>query len=356
MSKQLTIVDLFCGAGIGAIGFQQAGFKILYANDIEQYAVDTYNNNIGNHAVCNDIRDININDIPNTDVIIAGVPCNSFSFAGKNEGITDKQYGDLFEQFNRIVKGKMPKAFMFENVKGLLSKKHKPIFNHLLIFLTNIGYDITWKLTNSIEYGIPQKRERVFVVGIRKDLNLKYEFPTPTNITNTIRDTIGNMPEPNEPNDYYNHYGLGIRKDELPFIHKVPIGGNWKDIPIEDQKLFLGNAYYSEGGRTGFLRKVSFDKPSLTITATIDGKFNAQIVDLRDKYNDNNKIGCRRFTVRECLRLQTVPDWFYFDDNISIRKQYDRTGGGIPTNLAYLFSKRLYDILTGDYKSTNLFI
>jgi len=344
MSNKITMVDLFCGAGIGAVGFKKAGFDILYAIDNKQYAVDTYTDNIGDHAVCKDIRTLDISEVPDCDVITGGFPCLPFSYSGNNKGTDDEKHGDLVYHFRRIIEGKKPKALFIENVKGLISKKHIHVFHDLLEFLEGIGYTLTWKLTNSIEYGIPQKRERVFIVGIRKDLDMKYEFPEPTNEARTIRDAIGDMPEPDEEHDFKNHYGLGIRNDELPFVHKIPIGCNWKSLPIEDQKKFLGKSFYGGGGRTGFLRKMSFDKHSLTITSTMDGKFNAQIVDLRDKYNDPDKAIFRRFTVRECLRLQSVPDSFYFDDNITIRKQYERCSG-IPSHLSYIFTKKIYEML-----------
>lgn len=146
-----------------------------------------------------------------------------------------------------------------------------------------------------------------------------------------------------------NHIGYGIRKDERPFVEKISIGGNWRDLSQEDARLFLGGAYYNGGGRTGFLRKVSFDKPSHTITSTMLDKNNAQIVDIRDKYKSSNledfnykedfnntSVICinRRFTVRECLRLQTVPDWFKFNEEVSLTKQYERCSG-IPSLMAY---------------------
>jgi len=383
------MVDFFCGAGIGAVGFRYAGFNILDAIDNKKYAVDTYNKNIGNHARIADIRTLSGEDVPYADVYVGGFPCTPFSFAGKGDGVTDKKSGDLGYHFYRLVKEKQPKAFIVENVKGIISKKHRPFFDELIEKFSESGYKVEWNLVNCFDYGVAQLRERVFIVGIRQDLNITYQFPEHVNEDErkVLRDVIGDLPDPDGIN---NHKGYGIRKDEAPFVDKVPPGGNWRDLPEEDQRAFLGGAYNSGGGRTGFLRKVSFDKPAWTITSTMNGKNNAQIVDNHDKYYDGgfssrytsrNRqkqwdepsftiVSCarqlplhpepanydirkmdeydvpppRRFTVRECLRIQSVPDEFSFSDDISLDKQYERCSG-IPSLVAYKLGKSLAEQL-----------
>ncbi|MFF2531510.1 DNA cytosine methyltransferase [Brevibacillus sp. NPDC058079] len=383
----LTMIDLFCGAGVGASGFLLAGYQTIYAIDNQKYAVNTYNRNIGEHAFCLDIRKVCSNDIPWADVITGGFPCQPFSFSGSGKGESDKEKGDLGYHFYRIIRDKQPKAFIMENVDGIVSKNHITFFKKLMRMFEEAGYDVNFPTTkkgepsaiNCCEYGVPQLRKRVFVVGIRKDLKKKFTFPKPVPIEErrNIRYAIGDLPDPDGEN---NHYGYGIRKDELPFVDKVPPGGNWRDLPVEDQIAFLGKAYYSGGGRTGFLRKVLFDHPAFTITSTMNGKNNAQIVDNQDKYYNGgyssrymsrnrqkqwdepsftivsqarqlplhpepanydirvmNVRNCpppRRFTVRECLRLQTVPDWFSFEDDVSLSHQYERCSG-IPSLMAY---------------------
>lgn len=349
--QKLTMIDLFCGAGIGAIGFQNAGFDILYAVDNNKHAVQTYNLNIGNHAELKDIRDVDFSQLPDVDFIAGGFPCQSFSFSGNNLGELCPEKGDLAGYFLKAIYVKKPKAFLIENVKGLTSKKHKDFFFKLLSSLEDLGYEITYETINCLDYGVPQKRQRVFVVGFRKDLNLKFNFPEKDKNKKNIRNAIQDLPEP----DNYvlgsklpikNHYGLGIRNDEAPFIDKVPVGGNWRNIPIEDQKKFLGRSFYGGGGRTGFLRKMSFDEPALTITSVMDGKFNAQIIDNKDKYGKEIEgiPKSRRFTVRECLRLQTVPDSFYFPDKVPLRKQYERCSG-IPCIVAEKLGSEIIKLL-----------
>lgn len=401
--NNLTMIDLFSGAGIGALGFKLAGYDIIYAIDNQQFAVDTYNKNIGNHAVCGDIKKLNPKDVPYADIVVAGFPCQPFSFSGDGEGVNNKQKGDLGRYFYEFVKKKQPKAFFMENVGGLVSKKHKDFFWELVNNFEKAGYVLTFAtkengdLTtiNCWDYGVPQLRKRVFVIGIRKDLKKKFEFPDilPESKRPNIRKAIGDLPEPPGKN---NHIGFGIRNDEALFVDKIPPGGNWRDLPVEDQKIFLGGAFNSGGGRTGFLRKVDFDKPAYTITSMMDGKNNAQIVDVANKYKNHSehyeggysphfksrnrqkqwdepsftivsserhiplhpepinydirgmdrdeRTPPRRFTVRECLRLQTVPDTFSFDENIPLRKQYERCSG-IPSLIAYKFGKELATLL-----------
>lgn len=340
--KKIKMIDLFCGAGIGAVGFKDAGFEIVHAIDSSKHAVRTYRKNIGDHVVCEDIRDTEVDSIPEADIIVGGFPCQSFSFSGKSLGEKDEKNGDLADYFFKVISMKRPKVFMLENVKGIASKKHKEFFDLLLKSFEEEGYVLTKEVVNCLDYGLPQKRQRVFVVGVREDLNKVFSFPDKVDGHKTIRDVIGDLPEPidysvakNDKSCLRNHYGVGIRKDEMKFIDKVPTGGNWKDIPEDDQKVFLGKSFYSGGGKTGYLRKMSFDSYALTITSTIDGKFNAQIIDNKDKYGKIIKgiPKSRRYTVRECLRIQTVPDWFAFDDDIPLRKQYEGCGNGIPSEM-----------------------
>ena len=330
----LTMIDLFCGAGIGATGFKRAGYEIVYAVDNQAFAVDTYNLNVGSHACVGDIRSLRAECLPRADIITGGFPCKSYSSIGLGKGEHDEKNGDLAGHFVRLIKEKKPDSFLFENVGGLVSKKHKVVFDRILLEFEMMGYRISWKYIDCSEFGVPQRRKRVFAVGFRKELGISFIFPQPSGQITTIREAIGDLPEPNEnSNDVRNHVGFGIRKDELPFVRKIPPGGNWRDLEVEEQKCFLGTAYYSGGGRTGFLRKVSFEQPAWTLTSMMNGKSNAQIVDLSDKYNGERQ-GNRRFTVRECLRLQTVPDSFYFPESVSLTKQYERTSG-IPSLVAY---------------------
>lgn len=331
-----TMVDLFCGAGIGAVGFKQAGYNIIDAIDNKDYAVKTYNLNIGNHARIADIKELDSNNMPYADVYTGGFPCTPFSVAGKRNGVEDEEKGDLGWHFLRLVSEKQPKVFVLENVKGLISKKNISFFNSLISAFEESGYKVNWKLINMYDYGIPQMRERVIAVGVRNDLHKEFVFPDPLPETSrkNLFDAIGDLPE--KPDGINNHKGYGIRKDEKPYIDKILDGGNWKDLPEQDQKDFMKGSYYCGGGRTGYLRKMRMDKPALTITSNMNGKFNAQIIDRGGE--------ARRFTVRECLRIQSVPDWFKFPEDISLQKQYERCSG-IPSQFTYLLGNKIKEML-----------
>ena len=334
----LTVVDFFCGAGIGAVGIEKAGFKTVFAFDYNKHAVNAYNHNFPKHnAQVLDANKLTNDDIPMADVYIGGFPCQPFSISGKNLGKEDPDKGNLGQIICDFIITKKPKSFFLENVKGLANKRNIGFLNELISYLST-EYNVTYEIINCADYGVPQERERVFIIGIRKDLNARFEFPEKSSFRYSILDAIGDLPK--KPNNINNHDDLKsfkVRNDEKPFIDKVPEGGNWKSLPIKDQKAFMKKGYYSGGGRTGALRKVDPNKPAKTILSTPMGKATAQILDWG--------IGDpRRYTVRESLRLQTVPDSYIFPDNVSPNKQYERCSG-IPSLVAYKFMIEIEKIL-----------
>lgn len=299
-------MDLFCGAGVGAVGLKQAGYTIVDAIDNKKYAVDTYNKNIGNHARLADVRKLTGSDIMDADLIVGGFPCTPFSEAGSGRGELDLKNGDLGTHFYRLIREKKPKAFIVENVKGMTYKKHEKFFEWLITSFSDIGYTVQWKLMNCYDYGVPQERERVFIVGIRNDVEGKFEFPekVPYSERKTLKDAIGDLPTPHKDNGIKNH-----------------------------------NTYYNGGFSSRYLsrnRQRQWDEPSFTIVATarqLPLHPSPSNYDIR-KIDDYDCDPPRRFTVRECLRIQSVPDWFYFDDSIKLDKQYERCSG-IPSLIAY---------------------
>ena len=257
----LTVGDMFCGAGIGAIGTKLAGFTTEYAFDNNKYAVDTFNKNI----------------LPDVDVIPSGFPCKPFSVAGNRLGTEDPVTGNLGYITLKTILTKKPKAFLIENVSGLINKRNRPFFDELIREFSK-EYKVSWELVDCADYGVPQKRVRVFIIGIRKDLNKIFEFPEKSDYRMSVSDAIGDLPKdpcrsiPNHGED------CGIRNDEAPYVNKIPVGGNWKDLPVEDQKAFMKKGYYSGGGRTGSLWKVDPSKPAKTILSSPKGKATAQIL------------------------------------------------------------------------------
>ncbi|PAC78558.1 DNA cytosine methyltransferase [Bacillus velezensis] len=331
----LKVLELFCGGGLGAIGFKAAGYDIVKALDFDKNAVKAYRHNFGDRVEQADINAVDINDLPNTDVIFGGPPCQDFSVAGKGAG-AEGERGKLVWRYLEIIERKQPKAFVFENVKGLITKRHRPTFNALIEKFNEIGYEISWQVINAWHYGVAQKRERVFIVGIRKDLGFTFEFPNPLEgdyQTRVLRDVIGDLPEANNE-------GYGLRNDEKPYAHKIPDGGNWRSLPEDEQKAFMKGAFYSGGGQTTYLRRMSRDEPALTITASVLAKATCHL------HPEEDEKPPRRFTVRECLRIQSAPDTYVLPDDISLSAQYRIVGNGIASRVAWYIGCALADQLT----------
>ncbi|MDR4250732.1 DNA cytosine methyltransferase [Bacillus pumilus] len=289
-SNGLTVLELFCGGGLGAVGFKAAGFDIVKALDFDKNAVKAYRHNFGDHVEQADISTVEIGSLPNTDVIFGGPPCQDFSVAGKGAG-ADGDRGKLVWRYLEIISEKQPKAFVFENVKGLLSKRHRPTFDGLLTKFSEIGYEVSWQLINAWDYGVAQKRERVFIVGTRKDLGFKFEFPKPLEgdyRTAVLRGVIGDLPEPSQQD----------------------CGKFW--TPKREYSYDQAN------------RVQTMSTPSNTIPA---------------HHNSGQPIhpteAPRRFTVRECLRIQSVPDTYVLPDDISLSAQYRIVGNGIASRVAW---------------------
>jgi len=216
-------------------GLEDAGFKVLKGYDMWENALKTHKQNLQNIDVENiDITKLEIEDIPDADLYHFSPPCQSFSTSGKKEGAKSDK-GQLIYETVRILKGKNPKAFTFENVKGLTLKNNRSDFDKLISIYENIGYVCSWKVINAYDYGVVQSRERLILVGIRKDLDVAYEFPDKIPNNKTIKDVIKNIK---------NNKGVLKHKPEtVEKIKHVPYGGSILDIPSEIRPKAFGNAY-----------------------------------------------------------------------------------------------------------------
>jgi DNA (cytosine-5)-methyltransferase 1 len=307
----LTVLELFCGGGIGAVGFKAAGYDIIKAIDFDKSAVKAYRYNFGDYVEQADINEIDIESLPKTDVIFGGPPCQDYSLAGKGEGERGER-GKLVWRYLDIIAAKKPKAFVFENVKGLVTKKHRHTFESLIEKFNEIGYEISWRVINAWDYGVAQKRERVFIVGIRKDLGFTFEFPQPLEgdyRTKVLRDVIGDLPEPfpnHEPKPLSEHVMSRLKSGGYQtYLKKHPMGQL-------DSPGYSVTAHYAKGAPDG-------------------------LIDLKPEP--------RRFTVRECLRIQSVPDWYVIPDDIPLSAQYRIVGNGIPSRVAWYIGKALAEQL-----------
>ncbi len=321
---QLKAIELFAGAGGLALGVEKAGFNTIGLIEIDKNACNTLKLNRPDWNVINDnianISSKNLEDFfsikkGDLDLLSGGAPCQAFSYAGKRLGLEDTR-GTLFYHYALFLKQLQPKMFLFENVKGLFShdkgKTHETIIN---VFKEE-GYTIYEKVLNAWDYGVAQKRERLIIVGIRNDLinKLNFLFPTPHKYKPILRDILLDCPESK---------GIAYSEYKKKIFELVPPGGYWKDIPKEIAKEYMKSCWDMEGGRTGILRRLSLDEPSLTVLTSPSQK----------QTDRCHPIEARPFTIRENARCQSFPDEWIFSG--SVTDQYRQVGNAVPVNLAY---------------------
>jgi len=305
-SKPLKVASLFSGAGGLDLGFKKAGFQIVWANDNDSDAVDTYIKNIGDHCVLADIEKLNLKEIPQVDGIIGGFPCQGFSVANTQRAVDDSR-NTLYKSFVKAVKVGQPKFFLAENVKGILSLGGGAVFKYIIKDFEKAGYKCTYALVNAADYGVPQSRQRVLILGIRKDLFVDDLVwppkPTHENKQISVGDALADVPNPDKPNKLKNH--------------------------VYSQFKLKFNGYISN-------RHVDPNKPSPTITARGDHKGGAMII-----HHPSNK---RRMTCREVAIVQGFPNSFEFIG--SMTSVYKQIGNAVPPPLAYAAAKQILEVLS----------
>ena len=325
-----TSIELFAGAGGLALGVEKAGFYTLGLIEFDKDAADTLKKNRPNWNVINDdIANISCLDLKKyfsikkgeLDLLSGGAPCQAFSYAGKRLGLEDAR-GTLFYHYALFLEKLQPKMFLFENVRGLLTHDHGKTYSTMLDIFTKAGYTIDKQVLNAWNYGVPQKRERLITIGIRNDLvgKTEYRFPKAHSYKPVLRDVLLDCPDgPGVP------YGEKKRK----IFELVPAGGYWRDIDPAIAKEYMKSCWDMEGGRTGILRRMSLDEPSLTVLTSPSQKQTERC----------HPLEARPFTVRENARCQTFPDDWEFCGNVSA--QYKQVGNAVPVNLAYDIAKEI---------------
>jgi DNA (cytosine-5)-methyltransferase 1 len=319
--NSLTFIEVCAGAGGLSSGFIRAGFEPLLLNELDPICCQTL---AQNHARA-ELAPCSMTELDLTayrrrvDVLMGGVPCQAFSQAGKRQGLEDAR-GDLILEFKRLIDEVQPKIFLIENVKGLITHEKGATFARVLARLGEGGWTVQWKLLNAKDYGVPQKRERVFIVG-RREAARDFSFPSPLGgAPAVLRDVLLDCP-PSAGVSY------PARKREI--LELVPPGGCWVNLPLEIQREYMGNSFHSGGGRRGIARRLSLDEPSLTLTTAPDQKQTERC----------HPLETRPFTVREYARIQTFPDDYEFKG--TIRQQYKQIGNAVPVLLAYEMAKSI---------------
>ena len=321
-SKDLKIISLFSGCGGLDLGFANAGFSLAYANDYDKDVVETFEKNHGIKMDSRSIIKVKSEEMPDCVGVVGGPPCQSWSLAGAMRGIKDAR-GQLLYEYARIIKDKRPLFFVAENVAGLISRTHLPEFLKLIKLFEKLGYSVSYKLLNAKEYGVPQERKRVIVVGYRKDMRRQFSFPVPDQKIATLKDAIGDLPD------------------------SVPA----KDKNKPNAKLSCPNQEHMHGSfSTMYMsrnRRREWSDPSFTIQAggrhaPLHPSSNKMIPSGKDKFafKDGARAKHRRLSVRECARVQTFPDDFIFHyDNVV--KGYKMIGNAVPVKLAEAIATKI---------------
>ena len=304
LTKTFTAASLFCGAGGLDLGFERAGFKTVWANDMDADACETYRNWSGAEVVCGDVSKLNVAEIPDTDVILGSAPCQGYSHAGKRK--VDDPRNALYRHYVEIVRRKRPIAFVSENVKGLLTMGGGRAISDMVEDFSDCGYDVFHKLVNTKNYGVPQDRERVVIVGFRKDLRIEgFALPDTNGERRTLLDALGNLPPAKE---------------------------------CEICRAAYSPRYMSRNRKRGW-NEPSYTIPAMAKQVTLyPGSPDMVRVD-KDRWRFGDGGETRRLSWREAAAIQTFPPDFEFCGNLG--SVYRQIGNAVPVRLAEFVARQV---------------
>ncbi|WP_281763387.1 DNA (cytosine-5-)-methyltransferase [Neptunitalea lumnitzerae] len=338
--NEYSVLELFAGAGGLAIGLEKAGIKCTALNEIDKWACQTLRKNRPLWNVLEgDIKDFNFSHLKGSiDVVTGGFPCQAFSYAGKKLGLKDAR-GTLFYEFARVVNEVKPNICIGENVRGLLSHEKGKTLQGMISILDEIGYRVApIKVLKAINYKVPQKRERLILVGVRKDIEIEYNYPTPYRKIYNLEDALkkGSLYKCDVPKSD----GAKYPEYKKEVLDLVPPKGYWRDLPLDIQKKYMGGSFHLGGGKTGMARRIGWDEPSLTLTCSPAQKQTERC----------HPEETRPFTVREYARIQTFPDEWEFSG--SVAQQYKQIGNAVPVNLGKEIGYSIIKFLNEYYNSS----
>lgn len=328
MSNGLTFIEVCAGAGGLSKGFIDSGFNPILINEIDKTCIQTLKLN---HPDCNIVKssmlDLNLEEYKdfNIDVLMGGVPCQSFSQAGLRRGLDDLR-GGLILHFIEMIDKLEPNVFIIENVEGLLThNKGETLKNIIEEIRTKNKYTIDYKILNANDYSVPQNRKRLIIVGVKTSLNKTFKFPDKHIYKPVLRDVLETCPS--SPGLIYSKYKYDI-------MDLVPEGGCWIDIPQDLASEYMGKSYNSGGGRRGILKRLHMDKPSLTLLTSPSQKQTERC----------HPKETRPLQILEYARIQTFPDNYKFAG--SINQIYKQIGNAVPVNLSKAIAMQVIDLLT----------
>lgn len=329
--RQFNSIELFAGGGGLALGMSLAGFHHVLLNEFDTAACKTLKTNKPEwNVIEGDVRHIDFTPLRGKiDFLSGGFPCQAFSYAGKGAGFNDTR-GTLFFELARAVKEIQPKVFMGENVKGLISHENGRTFETIKNTIVELGYTLVEpRVLRAIMYQVPQKRERLILIAIRNDIaqNVEFHWPTPYHEVLTLRDAL--YKSVIYENDVPVSEGAQYPEKKKRVLAMVPQGGDWRNLPEEVAKDYMGGSWLLGGGKTGMARRLSLDEPSLTLTCSPCQKQTERC----------HPLETRPLSVREYARIQTFPDNWVFQGSMS--DKYKQIGNAVPVNLAWAVGRSL---------------
>lgn len=341
MNNKITSVELFAGCGGLALGLEYAGFKHIALNEFNKDACLTLKSNRPEwNVIHKDIKEVDWSQYKNIDLLSGGFPCQAFSHSGKRLGLEDTR-GTLFYEFGRAIKEINPLCFLAENVKGLISHDNGNTLKIIIQTFSDLGYHVfPHLLLNANFYEVAQKRERIFIFGVKKEYKKFFYFNKPLAQKKLVLQDIL------KPGFYYPQpiletMGANYSPNKKYYFSKIPAGGYWKDLSIEEQKLYLGSMFASGGGKTGILRRLSMSEPCVTLLTSPSQKQTERC----------HPEEVRPFNIREYARIQSFPDIWKFSGSIS--SQYKQIGNAVPVNLAKHVGKMIFNQIV-DFKKLKI--
>lgn len=344
--RKYTSVELFAGGGGLALGLSLAGFSHVLLNEFDKSACNTLRINHPEWSIAEgDVRQVDFTPLRDkVDFLSGGFPCQAFSYAGKQGGFSDTR-GTLFFELARAVNEIRPKVFMGENVKGLTSHDDGRTFNTIKNAIAELGYTLVApRVLKAIMYQVPQKRERLILIAIRNDLagKVSFHWPSPYTQVLTLRDAL--FKSVIYDTDVPKSEGVTYPFKKQKVLELVPQGGDWRNLPEDVAKEYMGGSWLLGGGKTGMARRLSLDEPSLTLTCSPCQKQTERC----------HPLETRPLTVREYARIQTFPDSWLFAGTMG--DKYKQIGNAVPVNLAWAVGRSLIrlfnDIQTAEPSET----
>jgi DNA (cytosine-5)-methyltransferase 1 len=352
----IRILDLYCGMGGLSLGFLLAldGVEV-HGLDVDRYAVETYNLNLGRLGGVAKIQDI-LEWVPDGDydIVVGGSPCQPFTIANNRRPCEQHPYFPTFPRFFDVILSLRPKAFILENVKGLMMERNRVHFLRQIERVSD-GYCVEYDVLNAADYGVPQRRERLFVIGVRRDLRMRPSFPRPTHAKDEVitvdgvkihrwvvlREAIGDLLSVPPPSRVFL---MPSQAERIARERENMSGEYWSKMEFPDSldKPSRTISSHTVGGVkketivlawTAYQAKhppLSPDEPSHAITSHLAKASRDGLVPIVDQM-----ATYRRLTVKECMRIQSFPDWWAFPESVSTSRQYKLIGEAVPPILAY---------------------